>query len=675
MKTQNKLSAVRAPICLLISLLMAALCIGGIPAQAQAGEERETLEDIYNGHSELDPFTDPEKFAEKFGLNKEGDLDPKELDYFYYYRQFYVTLTEANVYDVTEIVDVYFANPQSGITRTLPRYDPVADINNVKTFGYPKYSGIYSDEPYKVTESGEDLSIFIGGSDLRYKGFKQFRLHYTLDLGPDSVSGRDEALIYLITPSADRPTLRTVFEIKMPKAFDESGVNVVCSDKSYEGIVTYSVDENTIKGETNYHTNSGRALVVRITLPEGYFSDAKYRFDTPTLICLAAGALMTVCCVIIYLLSRSRSKPSDVIASQPPNELNPVEAAYLKFGRLDDKKIPLLLPYLASRGCFKVMELSKGNTGKLDRSSCSFSFEKSDELPGMHTDERMFIDGMFAHRRKDDSGRITVSDGELRGGFYTTLRRIGGHYENDKTSVCAHFFPFMGRHMRLVYRAVLCLLASVGIALPISYSGTGSSEKLGITAFCFTAALIAGVLFVMGLFKKPIKAAISAAAIGAAVYFMPVSEYVYYPRHIAAFGVLCLALILNFFSGDIKTVRTRYGKKLYDRLVGFERFMQACDTGGLKALCEQNGDSLYNMLPYAKALDVPLPRPKALEKEYLCNPPSWYIRQNDTGGFTYYNMTYFYDTVREDLTYVPSGAASFDISLVPPEILGGLKKP
>ncbi|WP_028510087.1 DUF2207 domain-containing protein [Ruminococcus sp. NK3A76] len=667
---------IRQVMCLVLCVLcMGAFSYDAYAASIQVEEKKETIEDIYNNNQELDPFTDPEKFAERFGLTKEGDFDPKEIDYFYYNRSFYVTITDKNVYDVTELVDVYFHSTATGITRTLPRYNPVADLNGVKTMGYPEYSGISSDSPMTITETDSDITIKLGDEKSSYKGFEQFRLHYTLDLGPDVLSGRDEALLYIIPPSADRPTLRCQFEIQMPKAFDEDEITFVCGDKSKEDILTYSVDGTKITGETDYHIDANRSVVFRLRLPDGYFSDASRSYDIPALISLGATTLMAIICMILYMYSRSRNKETFLMDFYPPKELNPAEAAYLKFGKLTDKKMALLIPYLAARGSFKVTEISKGGT-KLDRNSVSYTYTKSDEMPGMHPDERMIVEGIFGKKKKapDSDEPISVDDTSLKGRLYYTLGRINEYALEDKTSVYNTLFTAGGKYMRIIYRAVLYLLTIIGIALPLSFIGNGDDEHFSYWTFAFVSAGIIAGLLLIGLFPKPVKAPIAAALIGLSVYFMPTNSHVMYPHYIAAVTSLSAALILNVFANDIKMVRSHYGKRLYDRLMGFERFMKTCDTHKIKSLCEKDKDYLYNMLPFTQALEINLPRNSTIDKEYLPVPPEWYVKQDYLTGFGYYNMMYYYDTMIADVTYVPSGASSFDVSQIPPQILSSTKK-
>ena len=675
-----KYKTLRKRIGALLCVMTCLMCCLSLSASAFSYDNEEdvkkdeTIEDIYNNHKELDPFTDPEKFAEKFGLVEEGSFDPKTYDYFYYNRSFIITISDSNVYDVTELVDVYFGKPGSGtITRTLPRYNVVADLNGVTTMGYPKYSGIYSDSSTTVTETDSEINIKLGNDLSGFTGFKQFRLHYTLDLGPDVMSGRDEALLYLIPPSADKPTLRCQFEIEMPKSFDEDKLSIACPGTKVEGLLEYEVDGLKIKGETFYHLDSNKSLVFRVKLPEGYFDNATRNYDTTALISLGAATLMVIVCTVMYLYSRSRNGKVHRLDYYPPKELNPLEAVYLKTGRLIDKKIPLLLPYLASRGCFKVTVLSKGTTGKLDKNSCGFIYTKNDGMPMLRGDERMFIEGMFGRKKKTPDGEpVSVHDDRLRGSFFRTIEGIKNYVRTDKTSVYRTFFQKGGMYMRLIYRIILSVLASIGIGLPLSYVGTGDSAQFSFLLFIAIAAGVSVGLLVLSLFNKAINIAVSSAIIFACIFFMPTTPHVVFASDIAVVTSLTAALILNIFTRDVDMVRTHYGKKLYDKLMGFERFIETSDTYKLGQLCEENNDYLYDILPYTQALGISLPRPRQLEEKYINRPPVWFETGDEV--FSYFNMMYFYDASADDISYVPSNAASFDTSMIPPQILQGLNK-
>lgn len=643
------------------------LCVTSLAGSTYA--EDETLEDIYRNHEEYDPFTDPEKFAEKYGLLIEGDFDPKSVDYFFYNRHIIVNVGEDNVIEFTELTDVYFGAPLGGITYTIPRYNTVAYANDIKTMGYPEIYEIYSDQAVKTEKTDDELKVTVGSGI--YTGFRQFRLRYKVDLGPDPLTNCDELYLYLISMTAERPTLRCQFEIYMPKAFAPENVTFsYLKGSGNDDILTYTAEGNEIKGETTYHLDANTPLALRVELPDGYFSKAERSYDPMALVSLGATTLMVIICMALYMRSRSRNKEVSRIDFYPPKELNPVEACYLKYGKLTDKKITILLPYLAARGCFRVRELSKGK-GKLDRKSCAHIYCKNSELPGMHPDEKIFIEGMFGRGK---TAKDEVTDDDFRNSFYRTIDRIKHYATNDKSSSYSTFFEKGGRAIKIIYMAVMMLFSWIGIGLPLSISDNNDGRSFSIVFFVLAGAGIAVLLFVLNIFDKKIRAAVSAAIGIASFFLLPVSGSVIFPCDIALLTAFIALLTVNVFTSDIKKIRTPHAKTLYDRLMGFERFLETSDTRKLQSLCEQNRDYLYDILPYTQALDIPLPRPSKLEKEYLNTAPEWYEMIGEDTSFSYFNMLYLYDSAASELIYRPTDAVKFDVTSIPPQITNINKK-
>ena len=631
---------------------------------------KETKEDIYREHDYLDPFTDPDKFVEKFGLNAEGDFDPANYDYFFYDLDTRINVSEDNRLEVTEFIDVYFKDSIQPITRVLPLFNQTAAANDTHYMNNVKISGIYSDSPITYKEKGDSLIVTLG-SGLSGRGFKQFRLHYTYDLGTDPLKGCDELYFNILGLGLDRPVLRCQAEINMPKQFDTDKVSFFST--GYAGgeneLVTYSYDGLSVKAETTYHIDAGRVLACRITLPEGYFDKAGRLYDIPSLIALAATTLMVLICGYIVMLSRKRSRLKLTFEYYPPKELDPCEAVFLKTGRATNKGIAALIMHLANRGYIGVKELSKG-AGVRTRQTCGFFYTLRKSTAGLKPDEKLFIKGMFGSRtpKPDSEEEISVADETLRFSFYKTADEIREHIENDKSSVCRSFFINGGVHIRLIYMIVMVLLSCIGIALPLSITGTGSFAKIDLFALIAASAAVAAFLILTSMLGRIVKYAASFLTLVIAAASLESSGTTVFAWRIALYTGLIASLAVNIFYDHIGKIRTPYGQKLYCRLVSFERFLRSADAGKLTKLVDADPDYYTKLLPYTYALEVSIPRTTALDKLYLKTPPEWYDYPEETGSFGYYSLSYLLDAATSDLTYRPSDAVDTDLV---GKILGG----
>ena len=648
----------KAFLCLITAMLFVTLCAGSAFA--------ETKEEIYESHSELDPFTDPEKFAEKYGLITEGDFDPENYSYFIYNLSTTVNVGEDNIVDVTELIDVYFKTSMNGIERRVPRYNLATMANGGHAMNYAKIYGVYSDSPVKCVTNGDEMIIRLGFSDIYYQGFKQYRLHYTIDLGKDALNNCDEFYFNIIDPYTGCPTLRSQFEITMPKSFDAQRLHFSNGQigRIDESIYSYEVNENTIKGETIYHFNAGQALTCRILLPDGYFGNASNIYDMSSLVSLGAATLMAIICSIIIIRSRRANRFILRLEYYPPRELDPCEAAYLKNGRLDDKRIISLLPYLASKGYIGIRELSKG-IGRLTRQSCGYIFTKRKDMRGLRADEKMFMEGMFGKEKKNDpSGEQPyINDETLRFRFFKTVEKIKYYQLNDNTSGCAMLFAKGGTYIKNIYMIIIMVLSSVGIAFPMSFDSTHTGEGFSFFTFILLTAILCAVIFAMKHLHILVRSIICIiiAAIGVSV--VTFDGVTFFASEIAAYTSLIVMLVMCIFFDSVKMIRTPYGKTLYGRLMGFERFLKSGDYGMLEKLLEENPGYYYDILPYTFSLDITIPKNKTLEASYLSAPPEWFEITNEAGAYSFYNMTYMLEAALTDMTYHPT-SGNEDLSVI-----------
>lgn len=191
----------------------------------------------------------------------------------------------------------------------------------------------------------------------------------------------------------------------MPKSFDKSllGFSSGYVGSTDSSNITYSVNGNTITGNTINKLYAGQALTVRLTLPEGYFVGASNNIDEFSVIVII---LCVVFILIAYRLWAKYGKDEQVVETvefYPPEGYNSAEVGLLYNGSADTKEIVSLLIYLANKGYLKIEETEgKGLFSK----SKSFKITKIKDYDGDNECEKIFFNGLFKGSR---AGTVNIS--------------------------------------------------------------------------------------------------------------------------------------------------------------------------------------------------------------------------------------------------------------------------
>lgn len=641
---------------MLTGLLVMLLSFSAIGAFAQ------TKDDIYSEYEELEPFTDPELFMERYALRKDDRFDPDAYDYFFYNYKTKMTVGSDNVLNITEMIDVYFRTPHHGIYRNLPLFNSVARTNGITTLNTCRISGIYCDRPSTVEYRNDDVYIKIGDESTMLTGFQQYRLQYTYDLGKDPLKDSDEFYFNLIGQDFSCPTLRAEFEIEMPKRFDASSLHFYTGYSGSEdtSMVEYEVDGTTIKGGTTAFLNSGEALTCYMKLPEGYFADAHTIYDYGALITLGIITLMMLILTLIYFYSRARNKYTLYLQFTPPMELNPLEAAFVKFGRVDNRKVVSLLPYLASKGYLTIEELSKGG----NRNSKNIGFVYTAEKPynGRKQDESIFYRGLFGNksgrsRSKDgkegEGEKRQVFDHELKDKFFKTVDMILS-YIRDGSGTYGTFFVSGGTKVRTIFAVILVAMGSAAAALPLSFSGPHILVNFSIPEFIMLTiflAMLNAALVLVGKLGKIFIGLFIGAAIYLEIFF---DNTVLLASDIAVITTWVVIFIFSFVYGSIQNIRTEYGRELFGRIKGFENFIRHSDAKDIDALCKTNSRYYYDVMPYAYALGFNDKWDKYFDYLSHKEPPDWYDCNYFSTGFSMSSMRYMMNASSREMISSPS---------------------
>jgi hypothetical protein len=202
------------------------------------------------------------------------DYDLQILDY-----QADISVKSNNVWKVNESITVYFDKELHGIFQEIPVKGTLTRNNGGKEADY-KYDIRISDvkvDGYKyetkLSDDGSKLSVTIGEEDKLISGSHVYNISYTADVGDDGMDMADEVLANLLGVGWGCPILKGEFTITMPKEFDKSAVHFTCGEvgTTTSAGVSYKIEDNTIIAKTTRVLQPFECVVLRISLPEGYF--------------------------------------------------------------------------------------------------------------------------------------------------------------------------------------------------------------------------------------------------------------------------------------------------------------------------------------------------------------------------------------------------------------------
>lgn len=309
-----------------------------------------------------------------------------------------MTVNEDNTFYITENITAYFNVSKHGIYRKIPLRNSIVRTDGTTSSNRAKITDIEVSEKYTTYNQNGYKVIQIGDANQTFTGEHSYTITYKYDIGKDPLKNADELYFNLIGEEWDTSISNVSFRITMPKSFDDSLLgfssgNIGSTDSSN---VTYSIDGNTIIGNTINTLDAGQALTVRLTLPEGYFIGTSSNIDVFSIFVIV---LCIISVIAGYVLWRKYGKDEPVVETvefYPPKGYNSAEVGFLYNGSADTKGIISLLIYLANKGYLKIEEIEE--EGIFSKSK-SFRITKIKDYKGNNEYERIFLEGLFKNSR------------------------------------------------------------------------------------------------------------------------------------------------------------------------------------------------------------------------------------------------------------------------------------
>ncbi len=535
-------------------------------------------------------------------------------------------VSENNVYDVTEVINVHFDTPRHGIYRTIPVNTELtretADGERITTRVPSSVRDVNIDGwNYTIDGGGELVTIKIGSADKYVSGDQTYRISYKIGFGDDGAARFDEAYFNIIGTDWEAPIKKAAFSVTLPKPFDENslGFNTgYYSSTGYDpGVFKYEVSGNTITGEVLRELNPYEGVTMRLELPQGYFKVPDARI--PDWIAMGVMALLAVISVILFFKYGRDDKPVETVEFYAPDGLNSAEVGYIIDGTVDNRDVVSLIVYWADKGYLSIKELSKGK----------FELTKLKDLePGAKAFERHMFDGLFK-----DGPSVTTT--ELTNKFYKT-------FESTKSMVKMSFAShkrevFTQKSMRVMPWITFLSCLPVIIALIMAFSRRGEGYMFGLLA---GIPLGFGLLIPQYIIINLMRAWRGVKSAGLKLFFALIfwalcafllvvitlgNSY----EKAMPFAAIAASGIIGLCAVFIRK-RTPQGVEWAGKIMGLRNFIATAESERLQTLVNENPSYFYNVLPYAYVLGITDLWIRNFEGIVL-QPPQWYYGR---GAFT-----------------------------------------
>lgn len=518
-----------------------------------------------------------------------------------------IIVNQNNSFDITETIIADFETPHHGIYMTLPLFNTVKRLDGTTTTNHARVTNLSVSEDYTTEIENNNYIIKIGSADKTITGKHTYTVKYNYNIGRDPLNGKDELYFNIIGDNWETSTDNVTFKITLPEAFDSSTLGFSSGlIGSTTNKVHYSVDGNTISGSYEGTLKPHEAITIRLELPEGYFVTPSPS-ENPLVYVLffVVPTIFVGICFYLWFKFGRDDYVAAVVEYKPPKDLNSLDAGLLYKGRATSNDVTSLLIYLANQGYLKISEIEQktflGGTKK------TFKITKLKDYAGKNTDERTFIDGLFA-LSKSDKPPLEVTPKDLENHFYITVNSILSNI-NSKDNLNKIFEKSASNKSIFISLMILATMAII-IALPL---------------------ILYGVLdnFIADYFY--------------AVTYDQVCMFG------ALYGLTCIIGMTIF--KKLLPKRTKYGNEMLGRLRGLKDFLQTVEKDRIETMVEEDPKFFYNILPFAYVLGVSDKWIKKFE-DISIEPPSWY------DGPDAFDMVMFGSFINSTMSSASSSMAS-----------------
>lgn len=575
-----------------------------------------------------------------------NDIQQNKYEYFLNSYDINIIVNDDNTLKITEKIGAYFNVKKHGIFRKIPFKNTITRLDGTTSKNRIKITDISVNDEYQLYNEQGNKIIKIGNPSTTVEGQQNYTISYVYNLGKDPSKKYDELYFNLIGNEWDTSINNITFSITMPKEFDvtklgfSSGTKGSINNKK----VYYEVNDNVISGRFEGILNPKEALTIRLELPEGYFINASYNINFMMIISFILPIFFVIISYKLWKKYGKDKKNNKTVEFYPPKGMNSLEVGFIYKGKADNKDVISLLIYLANQGYIQITEYEEKI---LFTKRTGFKIKKLKEYDGDNLNELTFLTGLFQNPRiykmnelvfllpPDDNAIETTTDEitsfDLYDNFYKTTNKILKE-QNKNENIKKIIESSSTKYLKYILMMIISTYYLITMPTIIAYEDLSYAMTMfiisgfGIALFCLIVALapshskiagiIIGLMWMSGLSIAPI-----------CIILFPILIYDIAYLIIFVVGIICIILLIILYICLPK--RTPYGHEIYERIVGFKRFLETARKEELESMVAKYPNYFYDILPYTYVLKVSDVWIKKFESINL-EAPNWY---NGVGDF------------------------------------------
>lgn len=550
---------------------------------------------------------------EKDDIDYEKVVPREEENYIIQDYKVYISLNKDNTVNVKEKFSIFCNERKEKIYKTMPMYYRGNGNNNLSEIKKMELKDLKVSDNFKLVQDKNNYMLYIGTEGEYLPTRKTFNLEYTYDLGEDTNKYYDEFRYNIISHGINTKIESLDFTIKLPEDFVIEDL-AFTSGKFGKMLLRYPVlyrDNNIIKGGIYQIINPYEALNIRMKFPNNSFIIAKPKTNILDIIYLAI-PIITLLISLYFWYRYSKGKYiENLLEPNIPQNLNPLEAAFVFKHDVDNEDIMSLLMHLANKRYLEIILNQEGY----------YEIVKLRDYDGDNKYEKMFYDGIFT---TDYVTKVKVTD--LKFDFYKTVSAIKKEIKKEEEHDNVFDKSFNKN------KILITLLLFISMITLINIPGYNTlTKKINILYGIIYPILAISLLF--NFDNKNIRKVLSVIVI----FFAPlvlISTFknimlnTTYYKISFAIGIICCIISGVIIKRLHK--RTEYGKDIYWRLKDFRNFLLKADDNILEMLLTENSNYFYDMLPYTyvfgltdiwilKFNDIQIAEPKLYYNKYQVN--------------------------------------------------------
>lgn len=557
---------------------------------------------------------------------------------------------------VTETITVYAAQQEidHGIFRQLPMKNYSSKVSRNNFYTILDITKDWIKEPYHTDVDGENFKIYIGDKDISLsEGTYTYKLTYEVEAQIHSYDNFDE-VYWNVTGNYWQFDIENVSaKVLLPSR--TSALQIHC----YTGVLGSKESDcnSKIGGNSVYFTSKNlkkeEGFTVAVGFPKGivhqpfflphykieeFFSAGK----------LLLGFLTVSICLLFYYFSWKRYGEDPLVSNESnqfidiKNRYTPTSLLYIKERYSNSKTLLVAIISLSIKGAIEIT----GNGFQTWRDEFEYYLVKSKKNTNLAPEENAVLDVLF---KESDTFVINSKSHTTFTQAETVLEKSLKNQHNIKDY-------YLGNLKQILIGLTLTIIAIVGY----SYLTAGTAlifVIIGFTCLNLTAILI--IFAIKSFINRQSAAAIPCIviAIFTAIFAYGSFFAINVDKNYSALNALVIFLILTGFSIFLYLINS-YTKLGIITKVQIEKFKQQL----LNYSIEQSTDIIgvyEENLPYAFALGIEeewnLKFADALKSlNYTSN---WIKTSDGSVGFSYLNITHFYDTYNSTSASSSSGSS------------------